>query len=448
MTNFIQMSSGQLEDELIELNDAAQDLQRAADNEGRSLTEKEQSRLDSIFAKFENLEQLLTMQRERERIRPKNMNVSDGVQYGRIEHGSVVAGTTDGDDDQRGLLIAATIRGDHSEVRRLSQAISGSRLDPSRIFAANPNFPGTSAGGEVQIPAPVQIELSGKLMEEGLLPRFRQFRSPTDSLVLAGSKGYDAKTVAGSAAGMTGRIVTDDSPSAWSQYTVDRWVTESVTITLRRIVSYGEWSFALFATSPRSAWQEFLNSTVLAVRHDLEYLAINDATHGVLAGAACISVAKDSGQAADTLSITNIESARSRCYNPSEALWLCNHDTFQQLSGLHKSGTNSDEFVFSPGNGRDVPSSLYGIELMFSDIPPTIGDAGDVLLIQPREVAAAWHSEFPFSVQTSDQHKFDRDVISLRVRSYMGTRPMWTAAFTPRTSTTTRSPYVAIAERA
>ena len=437
-----------LQDRLVEINDQAQAL-----TEKDPFTDEDQFALDALFQQFERVEQRLKVIENSEqlgtsrRLSPSTATENPHLPLGRIQAGEIIPNARD-EQTKRGLLMAAIIRQDHGEVRRLSTAIAGARLDPSQIFAANPNIDQAGVGAEVQLPVPVINELTAKMLDEGLLPRLRQYSSPADSLKVAGGKGYDSGTVDGAVSGMVGRIVADSSPAAYAALTSDRYETEEVTFTLRRHISFGQWGWALFATSPQAAWMDFVDSATRAVRHLIEYNVINDATHGVIASAATIDVAKVSGQAADTIVVSNVETMRSRIYDPKSAIWLCNHDAFLQVSGLHKAGTNSDEFIFTPGNGSDVPDTLYGREILFSDLTPTVGDNGDLLLIEPMQIGLCWHASAPISVQASDQHDFNRDLISLKVRAYCGYRPLWSSAYTPRTSTTTRSPYVAIAERA
>jgi HK97 family phage major capsid protein len=98
-------------------------------------------------------------------------------------------------------------------------------------------------------------------------------------------------------------------------------------------------------------------------------------------GALMVSVAKKTGQAADTFVIENATSMLSRLYRePGDRIvWLCNPDTIGQFPLL----TVGQQPVFLPNNS--VAGSIqYGTFLGFPVIPveqaETLGDKGDVVL--------------------------------------------------------------------
>jgi HK97 family phage major capsid protein len=169
---------------------------------------------------------------------------------------------------------------------------------------------------------------------------------------------------------------------------------------------------------------------------------------GVLKSPALISVAKENMQAADTINGTNIVNMRSRIWNYERAIWIANHDTFPKLIGAHIPGTNTDIYLFTPGNGTDVPATLFGRPIFFSEFASTVGDLGDLLLCD-------W-SQYLWGTLGS---RNPRRAESIHVRFLNHERtfkfwvendgqPWWRSALTPKNGANTLSPFVTLAERA
>ena len=76
----------------------------------------------------------------------------------------------------------------------------------------------------------------------------------------------------------------------------------------------------------------------------------------------------------------DILKARRRCWRYGEAIWLANHDTYEDLAKAHISGTNGDVFLFSPARGEDVPDMLLGRPVFFTEFAETKGTKGDLIL--------------------------------------------------------------------
>jgi len=169
---------------------------------------------------------------------------------------------------------------------------------------------------------------------------------------------------------------------------------------------------------------------------------------GILNSDATISVAKESAQSADTINGTNIIKMRSRAYNYSNCIWLANHDTYTQLVAAHTALTNDDYPLFVHGNGTDVPDTLLGRPIFFTEYAKTLGDKGDLIL-------ADWSQYLWGTLGGTNPRRAD----SMHVRFLNHERtfkfwlhndgqPWWRSALTPVESSTTLSPFVVLAERA
>lgn len=167
---------------------------------------------------------------------------------------------------------------------------------------------------------------------------------------------------------------------------------------------------------------------------------------GVIGHAGTVDVAKESGQAADTINGTNILKMRARCWRYGQAVWLANHDTMTQLMAAHIALTNGSVALFAPGNGVDRPDTLMGRPIYFSEFCKTLGDSGDLVL-------GVWsqYLQGDYGAQGMADSVHVRFVEHERAFKFWlrnaGT-PWWRSPLTPKKSTATLSPFVTLADRA
>jgi len=164
---------------------------------------------------------------------------------------------------------------------------------------------------------------------------------------------------------------------------------------------------------------------------------------GVFNSPALVSVAKEGSQTADTINFENVIKMRSRVWGYGQAVWMANHDTIPQLCSIEDT---EGRHIFLPSLRDDVPDTLLGRPIIFTEYVPTLGDANDICCVnwsqylegmyQPVRGAESVHVRF-----TTDERAFK---FSLRNDG----KPWWDAALTPKNSSATLSPYVGLAERA
>jgi len=169
---------------------------------------------------------------------------------------------------------------------------------------------------------------------------------------------------------------------------------------------------------------------------------------GVNNAACTIAVAKEGGQSADTINGTNILKMRERAYNYGRSIWIANHDTYRQLVNAHSTLTNDDYPLFVHGNGTDVPDTLLGRPIFFSEYAKTVGDKGDIIL-------ADWSQYLWGTLGSTNPRRADS--IHVRFLNHERTfkfwinndgQPWWDSALTPKNGANTLSPFVTLAERA
>lgn len=165
---------------------------------------------------------------------------------------------------------------------------------------------------------------------------------------------------------------------------------------------------------------------------------------GILNSPCLISVSTTS-QTTSTLKGSNFVNMRARAWRYSRCIWLANHDCYPQMCEAHIAMTASDTPLFRPGNGVDVPDTLLGRPIKFTEYCSSVGTVGDVLLcnwgeyivgnLQGIELAESMHVRF-----AANERAFR---ISLR----QGGAPWWRSTLTPKNSTSTLSPFIGLATR-
>jgi len=172
---------------------------------------------------------------------------------------------------------------------------------------------------------------------------------------------------------------------------------------------------------------------------------------GVLNSPCLVTVAKESGQSADTIVTENIVKMWSRMYPRchGKAVWLANPDTFPQLATLSITVSSGGSVVglIKEGVAGGAPLTLLGRPLILTEHCQTVGDKGDILLCDFSEYLVAQKAGQALKVDTSIHLRFDYDETAFRfVMRYDG-QPWWPAALTPKHGSNTLSPFVALAAR-
>lgn len=167
---------------------------------------------------------------------------------------------------------------------------------------------------------------------------------------------------------------------------------------------------------------------------------------GVRNSPAVVSVAKESGQAADTIVKENIDNMRSRCWGYGRAVWLYNHDALPQLRSLVQNvGTGGAPVPYFQvdANGN---STLDGRPAFATEFAQTIGDSGDIIL-------GNWsqYIEGTLSGLRSAESIHVRFINHERTFKFWlenDGRCWWRSALTPKNSSNTLSPFVVLDARA
>ncbi len=162
-----------------------------------------------------------------------------------------------------------------------------------------------------------------------------------------------------------------------------------------------------------------------------------------------VTVAKETGQAADSIVAQNVSNMRARM-SPrswSRAIWTVNADALPQLDNLLYATAATNSVIYKPEGGKYGYGTLLGRDVMVTDFNETVGDKGDIVLVDfgmYRTITKAGGIE----TATSMHFWFDRGITALRATFRIDGQPSITSPVTPNKGTNTLSPIVALATRA
>jgi HK97 family phage major capsid protein len=244
------------------------------------------------------------------------------------------------------------------------------------------------------------------------------------------------------------------------------WADEAVTVTaskpkfyeldmrLKKLLAIGYTTEELLADAP--ALESVMNT---AFTEELTFKTEDGIINGTGAGqllgilnsGALISVAKDSGQAADTISTANVLSmwATTPIRSRKNLVWVINQNIEPQLYQLTLGTGTAVVLLYTPPgvNGNNTP---YGLLLGRPVIPieyaATLGDVGDIILFDPQQYVMIDKGGLQ---QAASMHvRFLYDEMTFRFVFRVDGQPVWKSAVTPYKGTASSiSPYVALAAR-
>jgi HK97 family phage major capsid protein len=172
---------------------------------------------------------------------------------------------------------------------------------------------------------------------------------------------------------------------------------------------------------------------------------------GILNSAALVTVAAEGGQAADTVVWENIKKMWAR-YIGGPPVWIINRDIVPELYGMSQAVGTGGAPVYLPANSsgtngaaRAPLNTLMGAPVIELEQSATLGDLGDIMLIDPLEYGLATKSQM---VQTamSIHVNFLQDETVLRSVARVDGMP-GSQVITPFKGSATRSAFVALAAR-
>jgi HK97 family phage major capsid protein len=163
---------------------------------------------------------------------------------------------------------------------------------------------------------------------------------------------------------------------------------------------------------------------------------------------AMITVAKESGQPADTIVWENIVKMYARMLPGSlaRAVWIVPPNAFPELATMALSVGTGGSAIWLNNGAEGPPMTILGRPVIISEKVPPLGDLGDLsfvdfgfYLIGDRQAMSATSSE---------HYKFGNDMTAYRIVERVDGRPWLQSAITPKNNGDTLSPFVQLAARA
>jgi HK97 family phage major capsid protein len=437
-----------LQDKLVGLNEEAVAIQAKADAEKRELTEDEETELTTILDEFDRVEATL---KRRSRM---------AAQAGRIDLGEGRQTTADGDDDAAAGANSPNYRtaaaGDRGRwgwrtfgeyagaVHAASRpgAIPDDRIQNAPTTTGNE---GAGADGGFAVPPDFRGEIMRQVMgEESLLSRTDQMQVSGNSMTFP----RDETTPWGST-GIQANWEGEGDQGAQSKAALD--LTQ---IRLNKLMCLVPMTDELLEDAP--AMTSYLNSKVPEVFTAKVNTAIVNGSgagqpRGILNGGDLITVAKESGQTADTIVFENIVKMYSRMLASARtnSVWLINQDIEPQLMSLGFPSSATAVPVWLPPGG--LASSPHGTLMGRPVIPieacQTLGDAGDIILTNMSKYLTIMKTGGVRS-DVSIHLWFDFDTTAFRFIFRMAGQPHFNSTVTPQNGSNTRAHNVTLAARA
>jgi HK97 family phage major capsid protein len=171
--------------------------------------------------------------------------------------------------------------------------------------------------------------------------------------------------------------------------------------------------------------------------------------HGVINHGSWISVAKETGQLADTVQAENVQKiwARVPARSQMSGVWVYNTALFPQLQNMQIGTGASGQLVFMPAGGLSgAPhATIYGRPALPIEQASAPGDVGDLAFLDLSQYKLIVKGGMKFD--ESIHVRFLNNERVFRFVTRINGKPKFPTALTPANGTDTLSPFVGIAAR-
>lgn len=460
----------ELQDRLLDLNERNQVIQALADSENRSISEDEQREIQSNFSQFDQIEeeierrQLIAEQtaklarpqgRMSTPVDPASTAGSDPADAApqspvRPDGKRKVAAREFYMPEDRGKWGWHHIGEYAMAVRKAAGAVKNGQMnmvDPRLVMNAPTTYSseGVGADGGFAVPPDFRTDIWQKVAGEDSLLKF------TDQQVSS------KNTMVWPADETTPWDTTGGIQAYWESeaglLTQAKIALKEKTIRLNKLTALIPVTEELMEDAP--AIDSYLRTKT---GQKFDFKITDKLINGVGAGeplgllksAALVSVAKESGQDADTVLSQNIMNIWSRMYAPCrrKSIWLINQDIEPQLFQMYVAVGTGGIPVYMPANG--LSQSPYGT-LMGRPVIPTqacqsLGSQGDIILVDFSQYLTATKTS-GVRTDVSMHLWFDYDVLAYRFIIRMAGQPWWATYITPKNGTNYLSFAVTLDER-
>lgn len=165
---------------------------------------------------------------------------------------------------------------------------------------------------------------------------------------------------------------------------------------------------------------------------------------GILKAPGLLTVPKDAGQAAGTITTGNLAGMAAGLWGPSHAtaIWMMGNDAYGQIVALEET-TGTKLFETGPNGER----RLLQMPVELCEYTAPLGSVGDVVLADMSQYIVAEKEQASGGVLSSIHAKFVTDEMAFKLRYRVDGAPAWKTPITPRNSTNQQSAFVALGAR-
>jgi HK97 family phage major capsid protein len=299
--------------------------------------------------------------------------------------------------------------------------------------------------GGFLVPEQFTTQLLSLALEDAVV-RPRAFRLPMSSLNLSLPTIVDTTH----ATNVFGGVQAYWTPESGS-YTSSEPSFGRVTLTAKKLTAYTSAANELLADSAISLEALLMRLFPQALAYFEDDAFINGVGGGqpvgILNADALVTVAKETGQAATTITAENIDKMYSRMLpsSRSRAVWLAHPDTLPQIVSMSRAVGTGGSAVVMTSLQNSAPASLYGRPLILSEKCQTLGTAGDIFFVDFGYYVIGDRQSL--SMASSPHVRFQNDETVWRFTERVDGRPWLESALTPRNGSNTLSPFVNLATR-
>lgn len=435
-----------------------------AEGEKRDLTDQERTEVEGLTAEFDGLEREITL---RERVASQNAMLT--APRGRQTDPDPIEGDPQPEPVARPNASAARPQpqarvpanpvqargnngfrhlGDFANAVRMG-SMRGGELDARLRNAAVSTYgnEGSGADGGFAVPPDFRTEILTKVFnEDSLLARTDRLQSSSNTLTLPTDETTPWQTSGGIQSYWTaeGAAKTQSKPALGE-----------TTLKLHTLATLVPVTEELLEDAP--AMGAYLNRKAPEKMDFKVSDAIVRGTGvgqplGFLSSPALVTVAAEGAQTADTVNVTNLAKMWGRLPIQSRrtAVWLMHPDVEAQLPLM--SLANQPVYMPAGGVSGAMYGSLWGRPVIPHQVAETIGDVGDVMLVDLNQYltvtkTGGGRDANGLRTDVSIHLWFDQDMVAFRFTMRVAGQPWWAAAISQRDGSNTQSPFVVLAAR-
>lgn len=171
---------------------------------------------------------------------------------------------------------------------------------------------------------------------------------------------------------------------------------------------------------------------------------------GILNSGALVSVAKEAGQAKDTIVAENLIKMWERLWSPSRgnAVWFINQEVESQLMQAYLSTGLGGQLIYMPPSGLSQTGygTLFGRPVVPIEQCAALGDKGDIILADLGQYMLI--DKGGINAASSMHVRFINDEMAYRMTYRLDGQALWGAALTPYKGSNDLSPFVTLDARA